>query len=116
MMAEECIFCKIASGAIPVKAVYEDEYLVAFPDINPVAPVHVLVIPRKHLDSVAKADASDATLLGHAMLTLPKIAAKLGLGEAGFRVVMNTGKDGGQTVMHLHWHLLGGRFMEWPPG
>ena len=115
-MSEECIFCKIASGAIPVKFIYEDDQLVAFPDINPVAPVHVLVIPRKHLDSVAVAETADSALLGHALLTLPKIAAKLGIAESGFRVVMNTGKDGGQTVMHLHWHLLGGRFMEWPPG
>ena len=115
-MAEECIFCKIAAGAIPVKPIYEDEQLVAFPDINPMAPVHVLVIPRKHLDSVAEAGPADAAMLGHAMLTLPKIAAQLGIAESGFRVVMNTGKDGGQTVMHLHWHLLGGRFMEWPPG
>ena len=115
-MAEECIFCKIASGAIPVNLVYEDDFLVAFPDINPMAPVHVLVIPRKHLDSIAAAGPDDAALLGHALLTLPKIAAKLGIAESGFRVVMNTGKDGGQSVMHLHWHLLGGRFMEWPPG
>ena len=115
-MAEECIFCKIASGAIPVNFVYEDDFLVAFPDINPMAPVHVLVIPRKHLDSIVSAGPEDSALLGHALLTLPKIAAKLGIAESGFRVVMNTGKDGGQSVMHLHWHLLGGRFMEWPPG
>ena len=76
----------------------------------------MLVIPRKHLDSIAAAGLEDSVLLGHALLTLPKIAAKLGIAEAGFRVVMNTGKDGGQSVMHLHWHLLGGRFMEWPPG
>ena len=95
---------------------YEDEYLLAFPDINPVAPVHVLVIPRKHLASINEADSSDATLLGHVLLTLPKIAAQLGVDESGYRVVMNTGKDGGQSVMHLHWHILGSRFMEWPPG
>ena len=115
-MSEECLFCKIASGAIPVERVYEDEYLLAFPDINPVAPVHVLVIPRKHLASINEADSSDATLLGHVLLTLPKIAAQLGVDESGYRVVMNTGKDGGQSVMHLHWHILGSRFMEWPPG
>jgi histidine triad (HIT) family protein len=114
-MANDCIFCKIAAGEIPVKAVYEDELILAFPDINPAAPVHMLVIPRKHLDSLQEASVDDATLLGHAMLTLPKIAAQLGLTE-GFRVVVNTGKDGGQSVMHLHWHLLGGRFMDWPPG
>ena len=115
-MSQECIFCKIASGDIPVKSVYEDEYLLAFPDINPVAPVHVLVIPRKHLGSVADADSTDVSLLGHALLTLPKIAAQLGVADTGFRVVMNTGENGGQSVMHLHWHILGGRFMKWPPG
>jgi len=115
-MSEDCIFCKIASGAIPVKIIYEDEHLVAFPDINPVAPVHVLVIPRKHLGSIAEAGPADAAMLGHVMLSLPKIAAQLGIADAGFRVVMNTGKDGGQSVQHLHWHILGGRFMEWPPG
>ena len=115
-MSEDCIFCKIANGAIPVKLLYEDEMLVAFPDINPVAPVHVLVIPRKHLDSILETTPGDADLLAHALLTLPKIAAQLGLAENGFRVVMNTGKEGGQSVMHLHWHILGGRFMEWPPG
>jgi len=115
-MSEDCIFCKIASGAIPVKIIYEDEHLVAFPDINPVAPVHVLVIPRKHLGSIAEAGPADAAMLGHVMLSLPKIAAQLGVTDAGFRVVMNTGKDGGQSVQHLHWHILGGRFMEWPPG
>lgn len=115
-MSQDCIFCKIAAGAIPVKPVYEDELLVAFPDINPVAPVHVLVIPRKHLGSVIETTLEDADLLAHALLTLPKIAAQLGVAETGFRVVMNTGQEGGQSVMHLHWHILGGRFMEWPPG
>lgn len=115
-MSDECIFCKIASGAIPVKFIYEDEHLVAFQDINPVAPVHALVIPRKHLDSIAQAEPEDAPLLGHALLTLPLIAAQLGVAKTGFRVVMNTGKDGGQSVPHLHWHILGGRLMQWPPG
>ena len=115
-MSQDCIFCKIAAGAIPVKPVYEDELLVAFPDIIPVAPVHVLVIPRKHLGSVIETTPEDADLLAHALLTLPKIAAQLGVAETGFRVVMNTGQEGGQSVMHLHWHILGGRFMEWPPG
>ena len=115
-MPENCIFCKIASGAIPVKPVFEDEHLVAFPDLNPVAPVHVLVIPRKHFSSLAAAEPEDAALLGHAMLTLPKIAQLMGIAETGFRIVANTGKDGGQSVMHLHWHILGGRYMGWPPG
>lgn len=115
-MDTDCIFCRIAAGEIPVKPVYEDEWLVAFPDINPQAPVHVLVIPRKHLGSVAEAGPADGPMLGHAMLTLPRIAAELGISGTGFRVVMNTGKEGGQSVPHLHWHILGGRFMEWPPG
>ena len=115
-MSDDCIFCKIAAGIIPVKSIYEDEQLVAFPDIHPMAPTHVLVIPRKHLDSILEATAADEKLLAHVMLTLPKIAAQLGIAESGFRVVMNTGKNAGQSVMHLHWHILGGRFMEWPPG
>ena len=115
-MPDDCIFCKIASGAIPVKPIYQDEQLIAFADINPAAPVHALVIPRKHLSSLAAATAEDQQMLGHAMLTLPKIAELLGLAADGFRIVLNTGKNGGQTVMHLHWHILGGRYMEWPPG
>lgn len=115
-MSEGCIFCKIASGAIPVHPIYEDEQLIAFPDLSPVAPIHVLVIPRKHLSSLQSADADDKELLGHAMLTLPLIAERIGLAQEGFRIVLNTGQNGGQTVMHLHWHILGGRYMEWPPG
>ena len=115
-MATECIFCKIAAGEIPVKPVYEDEQIVAFPDINPVAPHHVLVIPRKHFESLEAVGQGDAALVAHVMLTMPNIAAIIGIAESGYRVVVNTGKDGGQTVMHLHWHLLGGRFMAWPPG
>ena len=115
-MAEDCIFCKIALGEIPVKPIYEDEQIVAFPDINPVAPQHVLVIPRKHFENLAAVGKEDAALLSHVMLSLPKIAALMGVEESGFRVVVNTGKEGGQSVMHLHWHLMGGRFMSWPPG
>lgn len=115
-MSDGCIFCKIAAGAIPVKPIYEDEHLLAFPDINPVAPVHALLIPRKHMASLLEAESGDQALLGHIMLTAPKIAAELGISADGFRLVVNTGKKGGQTVMHLHWHILGGRSMEWPPG
>lgn len=115
-MPENCVFCKIATGIIPVKPIYEDDFLLAFPDMNPVAPVHVLVIPRKHLGSLAETEPEDEKMLGHAMITLPKIAKQLGIAETGFRIVANTGKDGGQSVMHLHWHVLGGRFMDWPPG
>lgn len=113
---DDCIFCKIARKEVPVQPVYEDEQLIAFPDIKPAAPVHVLIITKKHLDHLLAASPADAHLLSHIMLTIPKIATKLGLAEDGFRVVINTKNNGGQTVYHLHIHLLGGRFMTWPPG
>jgi histidine triad (HIT) family protein len=111
----DCLFCKIASGAIPVTRLYEDEELLAFPDINPQAPTHVLVIPKKHLASIARATAEDTAMLGHLMSAAAKIAETLGL-QKGYRLVINTGPDGGQTVEHLHVHLLGGWHMGWPPG
>lgn len=112
----ECIFCQIANKEVPVTPVYEDDDLLAFSDINPAAPVHVLVITKKHLANLLEATSEDAQLLGHLMVTIPKIAAKLGIAEEGFRAVINTKENGGQTVPHLHCHLLGGRFMTWPPG
>jgi len=115
-MQQECIFCKIAAKAIPVNAVYEDEQLIAFADINPVAPVHILVIPKKHIANILETTPDDAALLGHIMITIPQIAASAGLAEDGFRLVVNTKDNGGQTVYHLHYHILGGRFMTWPPG
>lgn len=115
-MQQDCIFCKIAAKTIPVNAVYEDEQLIAFPDINPVAPVHLLVIPKKHIANILDAKPEDTALLGHIMATIPKIAAIAGLSEDGFRTVINTKDNGGQTVYHLHFHILGGRFMTWPPG
>lgn len=114
-MQTDCIFCKIAAHEIPVQPLYEDEQVLAFPDINPVAPVHVLVIPKKHIEHLAAAT-DEAQLLGHMFSVVPKIAAQLGIEESGFRVVVNTKADGGQTVPHLHCHLLGGRSMNWPPG
>ncbi len=111
----DCLFCKIVSGAIPSKKVYEDETSYAFSDIHPQAPTHVLLVPRKHIASLDHADAADTALLGELMATATKLAATLGLGK-GYRVVINTGADGGQTVDHLHLHLLGGRAMSWPPG
>ena len=107
----DCLFCKIASHDIPVKAVYEDDLCLVFPDIHPQAPMHLLVIPKQHFAKVTEATAS---LLGHVL----KTAADVGSGElpGGFRIVVNTGADGGQTVDHLHLHLLGGRSMHWPPG
>ena len=111
----DCLFCKIVAGDIPAKRFYEDDLTVAFADINPQAPVHLLVIPKQHLPSTAHATAEHAGLLGHLLATVAKIAAEQNL-DRGYRIVINTGADGGQTVDHLHLHLLGGRPMGWPPG
>ena len=111
----DCIFCKIAAGEIPSKKAYEDDSILSFYDLDPQAPVHVLIIPKKHLDSLSVASEEDAALLSHMMLKAKDIAAGLGL-DNGYRLVINTGDDGGQTVRHLHMHLLGKRSMKWPPG
>jgi histidine triad (HIT) family protein len=110
-----CLFCRIIAGEIPSKMVFEDDVTFAFRDINPQAPTHVLVVPRKHVASLADATAEDEGLLGYLHLIAARIANSEGLGN-GFRTVINTGADGGQTVDHLHVHLLGGRSMHWPPG
>ena len=115
-MNHDCIFCKIAAKDIPVNAVYEDEHVIAFPDINPVAPVHILVIPKKHIAHILDISEADAPLLGHILSVIPKIAEKNSLEADGFRLVANTKDNGGQTVYHLHFHILGGRRMSWPPG
>ena len=107
MQDHDCIFCKIAKGEIPVAKVYEDDEVFAFKDINPKAPVHFLIIPKKHLASLAHADAGDAALLGKMLALAPRLAREQGA-ENGFRVVINTGRDGGQEVAHLHMHILGG--------
>jgi histidine triad (HIT) family protein len=112
----DCLFCKIAEKKIPAKIVYEDDTCVAFDDINPQAPTHTLVIPRKHIASIAELTEADAGLLSHLMLTGNKLAKQKGIAEGGYRFVINTGKFGGQTVFHLHLHILGGRPMHWPPG
>lgn len=114
-MSEPCIFCRIASKGIPADIVYEDAELVAFRDLHPQAPTHVLVIPKRHIASLDETVEADGKLLGTMMLVAKKIAAVSGLG-AGYRVVTNCGPDGGQSVSHLHLHLLGGRPMSWPPG
>jgi histidine triad (HIT) family protein len=111
----DCLFCKIATGVIPAKRLYEDEHVLAFPDINPQAPVHVLLIPRKHLASHAHATPEDTAMLGHLIAAAGEVAREQGLAN-GYRLVINTGRDGGQTVDHLHVHLLGGRHLSWPPG
>ena len=115
MSVPDCLFCKIVAGEIPAKKLYEDEHAIAFTDINPQAPVHVLIVPRRHISSHAQATRSDASLLGHMLNVASEIAQQQGLGR-GYRTVINTGPDGGQTVDHLHMHLLGGRAMHWPPG
>ena len=110
-----CLFCKIVDGSIPSTAVYQDEQSYAFADIGPKAPVHILVIPREHIASLAEAGAHHPALLGHLLWVAAEIAREKGLAK-GYRVVINTGEDGGQTVEHLHLHLLGGRALSWPPG
>ncbi len=112
----DCIFCKIANKEIPSTIVYEDEDIIAFNDVNPEAPVHILVIPKKHISSLNAAAAEDERLLGRILLTIQQIAAEQGIAEAGYRVVNNCGEMGGQTVQHMHFHLLGGREMLWPAG
>jgi histidine triad (HIT) family protein len=112
----ECIFCKIVASTIPVALVYEDDMVIAFDDMNPQAPTHTLVIPRKHVASIAELQDSDVGLLGRLMLAGNKIAKLKGIADAGYRVVVNTGAHGGQSVFHLHLHVLGGRHLAWPPG
>ena len=116
MTAENCIFCKIAAGEMDSDLVYEDEDCVAFRDINPQAPTHVLVIPREHVAGMGELQASDQELLGKLMLAAARVAEDEGLVEPGYRVVVNWGADAGMAVPHLHLHVLGGRAMSWPPG
>jgi len=111
----DCIFCKIVKREIPCDAVYEDDDFLAFRDINPVAPTHVLLIPKQHVSSLLDEGAT-AELLGKMTALVPKLAKKLEIAADGFRLVVNTGKEGGQTVNHLHFHILGGRSLQWPPG
>lgn len=112
----DCIFCKIAKGEIPSDKVYENENVYAFRDLNPVAPTHVLIIPKEHIKSLDEMEVANQSLIGELMLTAKKIAKAEGLSEAGYRVVSNIGEAGGQTVDHFHLHLVGGRSMQWPPG
>jgi len=113
-MADDCLFCKIARREIPAKLVYESDDCIALRDIDPKAPVHILVIPREHIPSLDAA--TDASLLGRLALVAAQIARQEGIAESGYRTVFNTNRDAGQTVFHLHLHLLGGRSMAWPPG
>jgi histidine triad (HIT) family protein len=110
-----CIFCKIAAGEIPSTAVFQDERIYAFADLSPKAPVHILIVPREHIGALSEAAATHRDLLGQLLWTAAEIAREKGLSK-GYRVVINSGAEGGQTVDHLHVHLLGGRAMNWPPG
>ena len=111
----DCIFCKIANKEINSNFVYEDESVVAFRDLNPQAPQHILIVPKKHVANITELD--DKDLAAHIFTeVVPKIAAEVGVDKSGFRIVINTGEEGGQTVNHLHVHLIGGRKMTWPPG
>ena len=116
MADQDCIFCKIVEGNIPASVVYKDDRCIAFNDIEPQAPTHILVIPRVHIESLDTAGEDQKELIGHLMLTAAKIARDKGFSDAGYRVVANTNADGGQTVFHLHVHLLGGRVFVFPPG
>ncbi|MBD2494523.1 histidine triad nucleotide-binding protein [Nostoc sp. FACHB-280] len=115
MTNQDTIFSKIIRREIPANIVYEDDLALAFTDVNPQAPVHILVIPKKPIAKLAEAETEDAALLGHLLLTAKRVAAEAGLTN-GYRVVINTDADAGQTVFHLHLHILGGRAMAWPPG
>jgi histidine triad (HIT) family protein len=115
-MQENCLFCKIASGQIVAKIVYQDEDVVAFEDINPQAPHHMLIIPRRHIASVQDLTPEEGPVLAHVFATAAQLAHNMGFDEGGYRIVTNMGPDAGQSVLHLHFHLLGGRRLGWPPG
>ena len=115
-MRNDCVFCKIAGKLIEADIVYEDDECVAFEDLNKQAPVHFLVIPKKHIGSLNSVSLEDADLIGGIFLKIKKIVQKAGVAESGYRVVVNCNKDAGQEVLHLHFHVLGGREFLWPPG
>lgn len=115
-MSQDCVFCKIAAGEFGGPPIYQDEQITAFRDINPQAPTHILLIPNNHLASLDEASPKDQALLGQLLLTAAKIAQEEGVAGQGYRLVLNTGVGAGQTVFHIHVHLLAGRNMKWPPG
>jgi len=112
----ECVFCRIAAGEIPARVVFSDDRVVAFRDLNPQAPTHILLIPREHIASIADAQAQHEPLLGHLVLVAAELARQEAVVESGYRLVLNHGPDAGQSVFHIHLHLLGGRKFTWPPG
>ena len=111
-----CIFCKIVDGEIPSKKLYEDDKVLAFYDISPEAPIHFLVIPKDHIKSVNELNEKNADIISHIFLVINKLVRELNISETGYRIVNNCGKDGGQTVDHIHFHVLGQRDLKWPPG
>lgn len=115
-MDPNCLFCKIVAGEIPSDIVYQDDKVVAFSDIKPEAPVHVLIVPRRHIPAISELDEADASVMGELFLAAKKVAKALGINESGYRLVVNNGPDAGQDVFHVHMHLLGGRLFGWPPG
>lgn len=112
----DCLFCKIIKGEIPSSKVYEDELVYAFNDIDPQAPVHFLVVPKEHISSALEIDESNAHIVGHVFKVVKTLAREMGFADGGYRIVNNCGQDGGQTVGHLHFHVLAGRNIGWPPG
>ncbi|MDX6695783.1 MAG: histidine triad family protein [Blastocatellia bacterium] len=116
MAEQDCLFCRIVAGEVPADIVHQDERCLAFRDTNPQAPVHVLVIPREHMDSLDDAGQRDEATLGHLLRVAARVANDGGLSESGYRTLINTGEGVGQSVFHLHVHVLGGRAMNWPPG
>lgn len=113
---ENCIFCKIVSKEIPSKIVFEDDKVIVFHDINPKAPVHVQLIPKEHIASLNEINEANSHVAAHIAQLIPQIARQLGIAQSGYRVIVNCGRDGGQEIAHLHYHLLGGRSLSWPPG
>jgi histidine triad (HIT) family protein len=116
MSDTDCLFCKIIAGDVPAEFVHQDDRCVAIQDINPQAPTHVLVIPLEHMESLDEATQKDEALLGHLLRVAARMANDAGHGETGYRTVLNTGAGAGQSVLHLHVHMLGGRTLQWPPG
>ncbi len=113
---QDCIFCKIIKGEIPSKKVYEDELMLVFHDIDPKAPVHLLAVPKKHIPKISEVKEEDKEILGHIMVKIPEILKKTDLINKGVRIVNNCEREAGQTVFHIHFHILGGRTFTWPPG
>lgn len=113
---QDCIFCKIIKGEIPSQKVYEDDIVLSFKDIEPAAPAHVLIIPKKHISSLNDLTEEDSKIIAHVFMVAQKIVKELGIDKDGYRIVSNCGENGGQSVPHVHFHLLGGRLLQWPPG